>query len=85
VPTAATRLPARSTEWSQRAEWNTGPSKSESPGRTGIRGSVSGPIAGISTRARTSPRDVAISQRPPASSHQASRTSWPKRMRRRSS
>ena len=31
----ATRLPARSTSWSQRAEWNAGPSKSPKPGMSG--------------------------------------------------
>ena len=37
VPTTATRLPARSTSWRQRAVWNAGPAKLSSPGIGGTR------------------------------------------------
>src|SRR3546814_5175596 len=41
----ATRLPARSTSWSQRAEWNAGPSKLPTPGMSGYFGRLSWPVA----------------------------------------
>ena len=71
----ATRLPRRSTEWSQRAEWNAGPAKDESPGKSGILGSTSGPVPETSTRARTWPRDVSRTQRRASTSHEALVTS----------
>ena len=37
VPITATRLPRRSTSWSQRAEWNDGPANESRPGDVGER------------------------------------------------
>ena len=45
VPITATRLPARSTSWFQRAEWKSSPSKSSMPSMSGSRGSESPPAA----------------------------------------
>ena len=56
VPIAATRSPVTSWSWSQRAEWKTVPSKRSSPGRSGTRGSASGPTPAIRTRASTGAR-----------------------------
>jgi hypothetical protein len=80
VPITATRSPLRSWSWSQRAEWNTVPAKSPSPGRSGTDGSLSGPMPATSTRATISPCEVAMRQRWASSSHRAPWTSWPKRM-----
>src|SRR5919107_1259812 len=65
VPTEATRWPARSTEWSQRAEWNAGPANLSSPGKSGIFGSTSGPVALTSTFARSGPCEVSSSHSSP--------------------
>ena len=43
VPTLATRLPVRSTLWSQRAEWNSSPWNVSSPSISGSLGSESPP------------------------------------------
>ena len=48
VPTTATRLPARSTSWPQRAEWNTSPWNVSMPSISGIRGADSPPAPTIS-------------------------------------
>ena len=82
VPTLATRSPVRSWSWSQRAEWKTLPSKRSIPGRSGMLGSVSGPIPAISTRALTGPSEVSTVQRPASSSHAASVTVVPSRIER---
>ena len=50
APTSATRLPVRSTSWSQRAEWNDGPAK-RPPGMSGRFGRLSWPTAEITARA----------------------------------
>ena len=49
VPSTATRLPRRSTEWSHSAEWKAGPWKVPSPGSSGIEGRDSWPTAVTST------------------------------------
>jgi hypothetical protein len=67
VPTDATRLPARSTSWSQRAECIVMPLKSSRPSIAGTFGSVSGPVAQITTRAWMRPSVVSSSQRPASS------------------
>ena len=41
APIMATRLPVRSTEWSQRAEWKAGPAKRSWPGMSGMWGRFS--------------------------------------------
>ncbi len=51
APISAKFLPAYSTEWSQRAEWNDGPSKSSMPGMSGMRGELSDPTALMTARA----------------------------------
>jgi len=81
VPISATRSPAREWSWSQRAEWNTVPAKSASPGRSGIDGDTSAPVPRITTPALNRPSPVVITHRSAASSHDASTTSWPHRMR----
>ena len=85
APIMATRLPAKSTEWSQRAEWNAGPAKLSRPGRSGMCGRFSCPTAEMTARAtsvsslpaleRTRTDQVASS-----SFHVAPRTSVSKRM-----
>ena len=54
----ATRLPARSTSWSQRAEWKIAPWKPSMPSISGSLGSESPPDPLISVVAVTSPRLV---------------------------
>ena len=49
VPTTATRFPARSTPWSQRAEWKASPAKRSRPGMSGSTGRDSCPTAGTKT------------------------------------
>ena len=51
VPTTATRLPCRSTSWSQRAECIVGPAKSSAPGIGGIAGVFSWPVASTTASA----------------------------------
>ncbi|MDQ0831539.1 hypothetical protein QF032_003383 [Streptomyces achromogenes] len=63
VPTIATRCPARSASWSQRAEWKTLPGKESRPGISGIFGSDSGPVADTTTSANQRPALVSTSQR----------------------
>ena len=46
MPITATRLPVRSTEWSQRAEWKSAPSKVSMPSISGSRGSDRPPARG---------------------------------------
>jgi hypothetical protein len=75
VPIDATRLPRRSSEWSQRAECTVGPVNVSSPGKSGIFGSTSGPVPEIRTFAVMGPTDVSIRQRRASSSHAASSTS----------
>ena len=50
-----TRLPVRSTEWSQRAEWNAGPAKDSRPSIFGSCGRFSWPTALITALAVTVP------------------------------
>ena len=82
VPITATRSPARSWPWSQRAEWKAAPAKRSSPGMAGTLGSVSGPMPAIRTRALSVPAEVATIQRPAASSHAADSTLVPSRIER---
>ena len=56
VPSTATRRPARSTSWRQRAVWNAGPAKESSPAAPGRSGPSSWPQAGIRTSALNGPR-----------------------------
>ena len=84
APTMATRLPVRSTEWSQRAEWNAGPANLSWPGMSGMWGRFNWPTAEITARA-TSVDSVPSSVRtrtvhvPAPSSQTAPRTSVPQR------
>ena len=80
VPITATRSPARSWSWSQRAEWKVVPAKLSRPGRSGTSGSDSGPWAVISTSALSGPCEVSISQRAWDSSHSADCSSVSNRM-----
>ena len=61
VPMTTTRLPRRSTSWSHRAEWKTGPAKVAAPGRSGMLGRLSWP-----TPLTTASASMAVS-RPSAS------------------
>jgi hypothetical protein len=79
LPTTATRLPVRSTPWSQREEWNTGPSNPARPGMSGRLGVCHGPAAAITARAVMSPSLVDSSHRAVAGFHWARRTSTPNR------
>ncbi len=63
MPITATRLPRRSTSWSQRAEWKSAPPKSSMPSMSGSRGSESPPAATTSVRAVTRPAEVSTTQR----------------------
>ncbi len=81
VPITATRSPARSCAWSQRAEWKQAPPKLSSPGMAGSVGWLSGPMPEIRNWASRSPAVVSIYQRWRASSQTAPVTSWSKRMR----
>src|SRR2546427_549762 len=59
VPTAATFRPVRSWSCSQRAEWNARPAKRSRPGRRGIDGRLSWPVAvrgGVEHGERPRPR-----------------------------
>jgi hypothetical protein len=86
VPIMATRRPFSSTEWSQRAVWNTGPAKLSRPGIAGIEGRLSWPTAVISALQESvsvppsPPRRTVTRHRAAASSKVASVTSTPKRM-----
>ena len=51
VPITPTRLPVRSTEWSQRAEWNAGPANESRPSIFGSCGRLSWPTALITALA----------------------------------
>ena len=51
VPITATRLPRRSTPWSQCAEWKRSPLNVSSPGNAGVTGSCIGPVATMMKRA----------------------------------
>ena len=53
MPMTATRSPRRSWSWSQRAEWNAVPSKSSSPGMSGMFGRFSCPRPDTTTSATT--------------------------------
>ena len=80
MPTTHTRLPVRSKPCSQRAEWKTLPRKSARPGKSGMDGSLSDPVAHTSTGAPySSPPVVRTSQRAAASSQRASSTVRSKR------
>ena len=90
LPITATRLPRRSTSWSQRAEWNDGPRKRSRPAMSGSLGRFSWPTALITAWATTVPVPSAVRtssvQLLDASSKRADITSVPKRTwRRRSS
>ena len=84
VPTTATRLPARSTVWSHRAEWNDGPAKLSRPSMFGSCGRLSWPTALITASASsvssTPPGPTRSSvHRPASSSYSIDETSVPKR------
>ena len=55
VPMTATRLPARSTSWSHRAEWKAGPLNVSTPGTSGSAGSTRPPQPLTTTSAVRSP------------------------------
>ena len=61
-PISATRLPVRSSPWSQRAVWNALPSKRSRPGSSGDHGSLRRPGAVTSTRAASGSPEVSSSQ-----------------------
>ena len=73
----ATRLPARSIEWSHRAEWKSEPAKDSMPSISGRRGSDRPPVPVISVRATTSPDVVRQRQTWASSSHAARSSSVP--------
>jgi hypothetical protein len=77
VPITATRSPARSCSWFQRAEWKISPPNVSRPGISGISGSWSGPVAEMMTRAVIGPSLVSTRQPCSASSHAASVASTP--------
>ena len=77
VPTTATRRPASSTSWFQRAVWKAGPAKRSSPGMAGTVGAESCPQAVSSTSASWLPALVSSVQRSP--SQRAAVTSVPVR------
>ena len=81
VPTTATRLPARSTSWFQRAEWKISPWNVPMPSRSGSLGSISAPAPAIRVRAVTRPAPVVTSHRPVSSSQRASSTAVSNRKR----
>lgn len=93
VPMTATRSPVRSWSWSHAAEWNVVPAKRSRPGASGSLGSLSGPLAMMSTVAVWVPAGVSISHRPVSATHRASMsgvwkrtwrtTSWSSAVRRR--
>ena len=83
VPITATRLPARSASWSQRAEWNTSPWKESMPSMSGSRGSTRRAGAGDQGARTYLPLLVVVTQRWASSSHRASSTSVPNRNRSR--
>jgi hypothetical protein len=86
VPMIATRLPARSRLWSQRAVCITVPVKSSRPGMVGGCGFVSTPVAPTTKRAdRRSPSAVSTFHRWFASSKVAATTLVSSRVRRRMS
>ena len=81
APISATRLPVRSTEWSQRAEWKAGPAKASRPAMSGRLGRLSWPTAEMTARA-VSVSSAAVGrpgsardQVPASSSHVARTTS----------
>ena len=51
APIIATRVPARSTSWSHRAEWKAGPANVSAPGSSGTFGRLSWPTAEMTARA----------------------------------
>ena len=55
VPMTPTRLPVRSTSWSQRAEWNAGPANDSRPSIFGSWGRFSWPTALMTALARSVP------------------------------
>ncbi len=80
MPTTQTRLPLSSKPWAQLAEWKTLPRKSANPGKSGMDGSLSGPVAQTSTGAAySSPSTVRMCQRSASASQRASATEQPKR------
>ena len=86
LPITATRLPARSYAWFQRAEWKRSPRNRSRPGIGGIAGRFSCPTALTSTSAVVSaPLAVRMRQAAASSSQRAPATSDPKRMWRRTS
>lgn len=52
LPTTATRLPRRSTPWSQSLVWKASPAKLSLPGKGGTTGVLSGPEALMTNCAR---------------------------------
>ncbi len=77
----ATRLPVRSQDWSQCAEWKAGPANRSAPGISGIDGTCSAPMPDTIARAvYISPDAVATCQRPLASSHSMRSTGTPYRI-----
>ena len=74
VPITATRLPARSTSWSQRAEWKTSPWKVSSPSISGSRGSERPPAPTTGSATTQVPFGVRTVQRWASSSQAASST-----------
>ena len=81
VPTTATRRPARSTSWRQRAVWKAGPSKLSRPGSAGTVGTESWPQAVSSTSASCGPALVCSTHLPRSPSQRACCTSVDVRMR----
>jgi hypothetical protein len=81
VPMTATRSPVRSWSWRQVAEWNIVPVNDSSPGRSGMAGSARGPLPRTTTSAVSGPVAVSRRQDAPPASHDADRTSAPKRVR----
>ena len=76
MPITATRLPVRSTEWSQRAEWKSVALKVSMPSMSGSFGSDRPPaprisVVAVSVRAPVGPVTCTV-QRPAASSQEAS-------------
>ena len=81
LPITATRLPARSTAVSQRAEWKAGPAKLSRPSISGSLGRLSWPQAVTKASAvRREPSAREIDQMPAVSSLAAPTTSAPRRM-----
>ena len=90
VPITATLRPARSIDWSHRAEWKAGPSKEPKPGMVvGRLGRLSWPTAlttasNTSASSRPSPVRTVTVQRRSSSDQTADTTSVPNRIRSRS-